>query len=67
MRAASIGVNVHCIPVHWQPYYRTLGFKVGDFPEVERYYAETLTLPVYPGLTEAQQDRVVRALREACA
>jgi dTDP-4-amino-4,6-dideoxygalactose transaminase len=67
LRAQGIGVNVHYIPVHTQPYYRELGFRDGDFPEAERYYAEAITLPVYPGLTPALQDEVVAALRKAIA
>jgi dTDP-4-amino-4,6-dideoxygalactose transaminase len=65
LRAAGVGVNVHYMPIHLQPYYRTLGFRTGDFPAAESYYAEALTLPLYPGLTEAQQDRVVALLKEA--
>ena len=64
MRAAGIGVNLHYIPVHLQPYYRALGFAPGDFPEAERYYAQALSLPLYADLSEAQQDRVVEALAE---
>ena len=67
MRAAGIGVNVHYIPVHLQPYYRDLGFREGDFPNAERYYRRAITLPLHPGLTHAQQDRVVAALCEAIA
>jgi dTDP-4-amino-4,6-dideoxygalactose transaminase len=62
MRASGIGVNVHYIPVHLQPYYRDLGFRDGDFPNAERYYRRTITLPLHPGLTHEQQDRVVAAL-----
>lgn len=65
MRAAGIGVNVHYIPVHLQPYYRDLGFREGDFPNAERYYRRAITLPLHPGLTHGDQDRVVAALREA--
>jgi UDP-4-amino-4,6-dideoxy-N-acetyl-beta-L-altrosamine transaminase len=65
MRAAGIGVNVHYIPVHAQPHYRRLGFRDGDFPEAERHYRETITLPLYVGLNETDQDRVVAALRDA--
>jgi UDP-4-amino-4,6-dideoxy-N-acetyl-beta-L-altrosamine transaminase len=65
LRQAGIGVNVHYIPIHLQPYYRRLGFKPGDFPVAERYYARALTLPLYPDLTEAQQDQVVAGLRAA--
>jgi len=67
MRDAGVGVNVHYIPVHLQPYYRKLGFEVGDFPLAERYYANTLTLPLYYDLTEVEQDAVVEALRIALA
>lgn len=67
MRAAGIGVQVHYIPVHLQPYYQQLGFRPGDYPRAEDYYARALTLPLYPALTEAQQDRVIEALRTALA
>jgi len=62
---AGIAVNVHYIPVHLQPYYQAMGFKPGDYPEAERYYAEAISLPLYPTLTEAQQDQVVAALKSA--
>ncbi len=65
MRAAGIGVNLHYIPVHLQPYYAAMGFAKGDFPEAEAYYAEALTLPLFPTLTEAEQDEVVAALSQA--
>jgi UDP-4-amino-4,6-dideoxy-N-acetyl-beta-L-altrosamine transaminase len=65
LRAAGIGVNVHYIPVHLQPYYRRMGFAPGDFPHAEAYYAGAITLPMYPDLSDAMQDRVVAALREA--
>lgn len=64
LRARGIGVNLHYIPVHTQPYYRRLGFRVGDFPRAERYAAEAMSLPMYPTLGESQQDAVVAALRE---
>ena len=67
LRAAQIGVNVHYIPIHTQPYYRQLGFKQGDFPAAERYYAQTISLPLFPALTHAQQDFVVSTLRQALA
>jgi len=65
LRAAGIGVNVHYIPVHCQPYYRRLGFKPGDFPVAEHYYVGAISLPMYPGLAEAEQDQVVLALQKA--
>lgn len=64
MVAKGIAVNVHYIPVHLQPYYQQLGFCRGDFPVAEAYYAQALTLPLYPDLTEQQQDYVVNALKE---
>ena len=67
LRAAQIGVNVHYIPIHTQPYYRALGFKRGDFPQAEHYYANAISLPLYPELSDADQDRVVATLREALA
>lgn len=67
LRAAGIGVNLHYIPVHTQPYYARMGFKAGDFPEAMRYYAEAISLPMYATLSEAQQDAVVAALQKALA
>ncbi len=63
LRAAGIGVNLHYIPVHLQPYYRQLGFEEGDFPEAERYFSEAISLPLFPLLSDEQQDYVVEQLR----
>jgi UDP-4-amino-4,6-dideoxy-N-acetyl-beta-L-altrosamine transaminase len=62
LRAAGIGVNVHYIPVHTQPYYTQFGFKYGDYPEAERYYEEALSLPLYFSLSIEDQDKVIAAL-----
>ena len=59
---SGIHVNLHYIPVHRQPYYENLGFKKGYCQESESYFKEALSLPMYPLLTEAQQDRVVKQL-----
>lgn len=67
LRNAGIGVNVHYLPVHLQPYYRKLGFTPGMCPEAEAYAQQAITLPLYPGLTETEQDRVAGALREILA
>ncbi len=67
LREHGIGVNLHYIPVHTQPHYQSMGFKAGDFPEAERYYAEAISLPMFQGLTNAQQDEVVSVLRKVCA
>lgn len=64
LRARGIGVQVHYIPVHTQPYYRRLGFEPGICPEAERFYAGAISLPIFAGLTDADQGRVVAALRE---
>lgn len=64
LRDAQIGVNVHYIPIHTQPYYARLGFKRGDFPAAEHYYANAISLPLFPALTETQQKRVVDVLRD---
>jgi dTDP-4-amino-4,6-dideoxygalactose transaminase len=65
LRAAGIGVNLHYIPVHLQPFWRARGFAEGDFPAAEDYYRHAISLPMFPGLGEADQDRVVAALRQA--
>lgn len=65
LRASGIGVNVHYIPVHTQPYYRAMGFQPGDFQEAERYYAQAISLPLYAGLTSDDQNFVVKVLRES--
>lgn len=65
LRSAGVGVNVHYIPVHLQPYYRDLGFLPGQFPVAEDYYRRAITLPLFPGLTERQQDVVVSTLAAA--
>lgn len=62
MRNEGIGVNVHYIPIHLQPDYRRLGFAPGDFPASETYFENAITLPLYPEMTNAQQDRVVETL-----
>ncbi len=65
LRAKDIMVNLHYIPVHTQPYYQKMGFKLGDYPESEQYYREAISIPMHPTLTEAEQERVVISLREA--
>ncbi len=67
LRAAGIGVNVHYIPVHTQPYYRRLGFEQGMFPEAESYYEGAITLPLFSKMTGAEQDTVVAALENVLA
>jgi len=64
LRKRDIGVNLHYIPVHTQPYYKKMGFNAGDFPEAMAYYNEAITLPLFPTLTTDQQDQVISAVRE---
>ena len=65
LREQGIGVNLHYIPVHTQPYYQRQGFKAGDFPQAEAYYAGAISLPMYSSMTGAQQDTVIQAMRDA--
>jgi dTDP-4-amino-4,6-dideoxygalactose transaminase len=65
MRAADIGVQVNYIPVYWHPAYADLGYRRGSCPNAEAFYAEELSLPMYPGLTDAQVDEVVETLLKA--
>lgn len=64
LQRQGIGVNLHYIPVHTQPYYRKLGFKPGAFPRAEAYYREAISLPMYAALTASQQNQVIGALCE---
>lgn len=63
MREEGVEVNVHYIPVHLHPWYRQLGFREGDFPIAEDYYRRAMTLPLYFGMSEEQQDFVVAQLK----
>ena len=60
----GVGVNVHYIPIHLQPFYQQLGFKQGDFPLSEHFYQNALTLPLFPSLTDAEQKKVIDTLHE---
>ncbi|MDA8226438.1 MAG: UDP-4-amino-4,6-dideoxy-N-acetyl-beta-L-altrosamine transaminase [Desulfitobacterium hafniense] len=64
LRQAGIGVNVHYIPVHTQPYYQKLGFKHGDFPAAEHYYQGVVSIPMYYSFTDEEQDYVIAKIRE---
>ena len=60
----GVGVNLHYIPVHTQPFYQKLGFSWGDFPESESYYRKALTIPLFPELEKDDLYKVVSALKE---
>lgn len=65
LKQCGLGVNVHYIPVHLQPFYRAMGFKNGDFPVAESYYESAITIPLFASMTLLQQDEVISALRAA--
>jgi UDP-4-amino-4,6-dideoxy-N-acetyl-beta-L-altrosamine transaminase len=65
LRASGIGVNVHYIPIHTQPYYQQLGFNWGDFPAAEEFYSKIISLPMYADLTLSMQQQVAAALGAA--
>lgn len=63
LRRASITANLHYIPIYRHPYYARKGYRPKEFPESESYFAEAITLPLYPGLTHEEQARVVQEMR----
>jgi dTDP-4-amino-4,6-dideoxygalactose transaminase len=66
LHALGVGVSVHYIPVHTQPYYERRGFRHGQFPQAESYYARAMSLPMYASLSASDIDFVVSALHQAC-
>lgn len=64
LRESGIGVNLHYIPIHLQPYYKSLGFKYGDFQESEKYYQEAISIPIHTGLSKDDQETVIRYLKK---
>jgi dTDP-4-amino-4,6-dideoxygalactose transaminase len=65
LRAENIGVNVHYIPVHLQPYYqKRFGYRLGDFPKAENYYSRAITLPIFPKMTEKDINDVVKVVKK---
>jgi dTDP-4-amino-4,6-dideoxygalactose transaminase len=65
LRAGGIGVNLHYIPIYSQPYYLRMGFKPSDFPQSNHYYAEAISLPMYPGLSPDDLIQVQSVLAKA--
>ena len=64
LRKNGVGVNLHYIPIHMQPYFENMGFKKGNFPIVENYYSRAISIPIYQGLTTELQDKVVKVLKD---
>jgi len=67
LQTQGIGVNVHYIPVHTQPFFQKMGFKSTDFPEAEKYYNEAISLPIYQGMSDKQQNFIVEKLAKICS
>ena len=67
LRDAQIGANMHYIPIHTHPYYERMGFERGDFPASVAYYENAVTIPLFPDMTDEEQDFVVKTIREAIA
>jgi UDP-4-amino-4,6-dideoxy-N-acetyl-beta-L-altrosamine transaminase len=68
LRAENIGVNVHYIPIHLQPYYqKKFGYHLGDFPKAENYYSRAITLPIFPKMSDKDVYDVVRAVKKVIA
>jgi perosamine synthetase len=65
LRALGIGVNVHYLPVYQHSYYRALGYPAGLCPAAEQAYAGLLSLPMWHGLTDDDQDRVIDGLKRS--
>ena len=64
LRLQGVNVNVHYIPVHTQPYYKNLGFKLDDFPGAAHHYETAISLPIFPSMTNQQVDYVCKLIRE---
>ncbi|TWE13716.1 dTDP-4-amino-4,6-dideoxygalactose transaminase [Prauserella muralis] len=64
LRARDIGVQVNYLPAYWHPVFEDLGYRRGLCPNAERFYAEQLSLPLYPDLTDSEADRVIEAVRD---
>ena len=60
LRSKGIGVNVHYIPIYYHPYYKRLGYKKGLCPKAEKYYKETVTLPLYIKMSNSEIERVAK-------
>lgn len=64
LRSLGVGVNVHYIPVHMQPYYQGMGFSSGDYPRAEQYYCKSISIPLFHSMSYSQQDVVVSCIKK---
>ena len=63
LRNNGIGVNVHYIPIHLQPFYKKLGFKKGAFPNAENYYQNAISIPIFPQLKKIDQEKIITTIK----
>ena len=63
LRECGVGVNLHYIPIYHQPYYEKFGYNKENYPNSEKYYSQAITLPIYPVLTNAEQEKVISVLQ----
>jgi len=65
LQKSNIGVQIHYIPIHFQPYYKeNFGYKVGDYPKAEDYYQSTITLPLYPKMMNSEVQYIINILED---
>lgn len=64
LKENGVFAQIHYVPVHLMPYYQKLGWKAGDFPEAENYYEKCISLPMYPTLTQEEQEYVIEKVKE---
>ena len=63
LRNKGIGVNIHYIPIHFQPYFKKMGFKKGMFPMSEKYFDSAISLPIHPGITRNHLIKIVKTIK----
>jgi UDP-4-amino-4,6-dideoxy-N-acetyl-beta-L-altrosamine transaminase len=64
LRNNGIGVNIHYIPIYRQPFYKKYNYNYNDFPEAEAYYREAISIPIFPGLTKMQQEKIIKIIQD---
>jgi dTDP-4-amino-4,6-dideoxygalactose transaminase len=67
LQETGIFVNLHYIPVYRHPYYEAMGFRAGYCPEAEQYFRESLSLPIYPAMSDEQKSEVITKVRKVIA
>ena len=68
MQERGIGISVHFIPLHTMPYYKErYALEYGDFPQTIKTYSQSISLPLWPGMTESQINRVITVVKALCS